>query len=369
MTMTRRLLRGALLALVAALALASSNGTRDRAPGETGPRGWSPVRLAAAQEPQGLDRFFKRQEGQGDIVKPRAKDDGPKPKDTWNRPIGGYVETEGGMNPAIFMASVAAGVLVLNALGAWFPKAFNLSLVRGLTSIAIIVIVWEASSYLGLVTSILLPPPTAVIGKLAAQWQRGYVQIHVFYSVRRLLNAFLLAICTGIPIGFLIANFRRFSDYLDPLFNLIRVVPPPAWLPFAILWLGIGDPPSVYIIWLGAFFPILLNTIAGVKATQKIHIESILNLGGSRLDVFRRVMLPSAFPTIATGVRVGFGIGWICLVTAELVAVDAGLGWMIDDARTLLDTPAVLGGMVLICALGITFDILLRRAEAAIVRW
>jgi ABC-type nitrate/sulfonate/bicarbonate transport system permease component len=319
-----------------------------------------------AEGERDLDRFFRKKD---DIVKPRSSDDGPQPKDTWNRPIGGYVEGERLLSPLTFMAGAVVGILVLNLLGARYPKVFNLSLVRGLTSIGVIVIIWEASSYFGLVTSILLPPPTAVLGKLVAQWDRGYVQIHVFYSVRRLLNAFLLAICTGVPIGFLIANFRRFSDYLDPLFNLIRVVPPPAWLPFAILWLGIGDPPSIYIIWLGAFFPILLNTIAGVKATQRIHIESILNLGGNRFDVFRRVMLPSAFPTIATGVRVGFGIGWICLVTAELVAVDAGLGWMIDDARTLLDTSTVLGGMVLICALGITFDILLRKAEAAIVRW
>jgi ABC-type nitrate/sulfonate/bicarbonate transport system permease component len=360
---------GSLLLAVAVGALL----TAVPAPGAGAQQPGSPEALASPSSPsppaegeQGLDRFFKKKD---DIVRSRAKDEGPKPKATWDRPIGGYIEGERVMDPRVFMAIAAAGVLALNILGAWYPKVFNLSLVRGLTSIGMIVIVWEATAYLGLVTTILLPPPTSVLSKLVLQWERGYMQIHVLSSVRRLLNAFLLAICTAVPIGFLIANFRRVSDYLDPLFNLIRVVPPPAWLPFAILWLGIGDPPSVYIIWLGAFFPILLNTIAGVKATQRIHIESVLNLGGNRLDVFRRVMLPSAFPTIATGVRVGFGIGWICLVTAELVAVDAGLGWMIDDARTLLDTATVLGGMVLICALGITFDILLRKAEAAIVRW
>lgn len=352
------LLGALLLAVLATAALAQQPASPESIASPTTPS-------TPAEGARDLDRFFQKKD---DIVRPRAEE-GPKPKATWDRPIGGYIEGGRAADPRLFMGVVAVGVLALNVLGAWYPKVFNLSLVRGVTSIGVIVIIWEATAYLGLVTSILLPPPTSVLSKLALQWERGYMQIHVFSSVRRLLNAFLLAICTGIPIGFLIANFRRFSDYLDPLFNLVRVIPPPAWLPFAILWLGIGDPPSVYIIWLGAFFPILLNTIAGVKATQKIHIESILNLGGQRLDVFRRVMLPSAFPTIATGVRVGFGIGWICLVTAELVAVDAGLGWMIDDARTLLDTPTVLGGMVLICALGITFDILLRKAEAAIVRW
>jgi NitT/TauT family transport system permease protein len=188
-------------------------------------------------------------------------------------------------------------------------------------------------------------------------------------SVKRLFVAFFLAMATGIPLGFLIANFRRFSDYVDPLLNLIRVIPPPAWLPFAILWFGIGNPPAVFIIWLGAFFPMLLNTIRGIRNTQQIHIESIQNLGGTRMDTYWRVMLPSAFPTIFTGIRIGFGIGWVCLVTAELVAVDAGLGWMIEDARNLLDTPTVLGGMVVICILGITFDTILTKTEQAIVRW
>lgn len=321
-----------------------------------------------AQKSSETEQIFKQRET-GEFFKQMQKPKEAKPISTWDRPIGGYVEIEGKLDSRFFMLMVALGVLVLNGLGGRFPKVFNASLVRALTSMGIIVIAWELITYYALVTSVLLPSPTTVLAKLVNQWHKGYIQIHVYYSVRRLLGSFFLAIVTGIPIGFLIANFRRFSDYIDPLFNLIRVVPPPAWLPLAILWFGIGDPPSMYIIWLGAFFPILLNTIRGVKNTQKIHIESILNLGGNRMDVFRRVMLPSAFPTIVTGVRVGFGIGWICLVTAELVAVDAGLGWMIEDARTLLDTPTVLGGMVLISALGIIFDVALRKAEAAIVRW
>ena len=320
-----------------------------------------------AQKSGETEQIFKQRET-GDFFKQMERK-GAKPISTWDRPIGGYTDIEGKLDSRIFMLAVAAGVVLLNGLGAWFPKVFNASLVRALTSMGVIVIAWELITYYALVTSVLLPSPTTVLAKLVNQWGKGYIQIHVYYSVRRLLGSFFLAIVTGIPIGFLIANFRRFSDYIDPLFNLIRVVPPPAWLPLAILWFGIGDPPSMYIIWLGAFFPILLNTIRGVKDTQKIHVESILNLGGNRMDVFRRVMLPSAFPTIVTGVRVGFGIGWICLVTAELVAVDAGLGWMIEDARTLLDTPTVLGGMVLISALGIIFDVALRKAEAAIVRW
>ena len=270
------------------------------------------------------------------------------PVDTWNRPIEQEFVVGEVINPLVFVFSVAFAVILLHLLRSQYPKALPLGLVRALTSIGIITIIWEMVIYMELVRSILLPPPTTVMAKLGGHWNKEYLQIHILSSLQRLFTAFFLAVATGVPIGFLIANFRKFSDYVDPLFNLMRVVPPPAWLPFAILWFGIGEPPSIYIIWLGAFFPILLNTIAGIRDTQRIHIESIINLGGKRMDVFTKVMFPSAFPTIFTGIRVGFGIGWICLVTAELVAVDAGLGWMIEDARNLLDTPTVLGGMVVI---------------------
>lgn len=291
------------------------------------------------------------------------------PVDTWNRPIEKGFKVGEVINPLHLVIGLALGILVLHFLKSRFPKVVPVVLIRALTSVGVVLILWELAVYLQLVRSVLLPPPTTVIAKLQGHWGKGYLQIHMWSSVQRLFAAFFLAVITGIPLGFLIANFRKFSDYIDPLLNLIRVIPPPAWLPFAILWFGIGNPPAIYIIWLGAFFPMLLNTIRGIRNTQEIHIESILNLGGKRMDVYRRVMLPSAFPTIFTGIRIGFGIGWVCLVTAELVAVDAGLGWMIEDARNLLDTPTVLGGMVAICMLGITFDTVLRKTEEAIVRW
>lgn len=291
------------------------------------------------------------------------------PVDTWNRPMEKEFKVGEVYNPLHFVIGIALGILVLHLFKSKFPKVVPVVLIRALTSVGVVLIIWELTVYFQFVRSVLLPPPTTVIAKLQGHWAKDYLQIHIWSSVQRLFLAFFLAMVTAIPLGFLIANFRKFSDYIDPLLNLIRVIPPPAWLPFAILWFGIGNPPAIYIIWLGAFFPMLLNTIRGIRNTQEIHIESILNLGGKRMDVYRRVMLPSAFPTIFTGIRIGFGIGWVCLVTAELVAVDAGLGWMIEDARNLLDTPTVLGGMVVICMLGITFDTVLRKTEEAIVRW
>jgi len=291
------------------------------------------------------------------------------PVDTWNRPLEQEFNVGEVLNQVYFVIAIAIGMVLVNLVRNSLWKTMPLGLVRALTSIGVVVIIWEMVVYLGWVRPILLPPPTLVIVKLQAHWAKEYLQIHINASLIRLFEAFFLAIATGVPLGFLVANFRKFSDYIDPLFNMMRVVPPPAWLPFAILWFGIGEPPSIYIIWLGAFFPILLNTIRGIKDTQKIHIESILTLGGSRFDVYTKVMIPSAFPVIFTGIRIGFGIGWICLVTAELVAVDAGLGWMIDDARTMLDTPTVLGGMIVIMMFGILFDTIFQAVNKEVTKW
>jgi ABC-type nitrate/sulfonate/bicarbonate transport system permease component len=143
----------------------------------------------------------------------------------------------------------------------------------------------------------------------------------------------------------------------------MRMIPAPAILPFAIILLGIGEGPAIFVIALGAFFPILLNTMQGVREAERIHIEVIQTLGGSSADVLKQVIIPSALPTILTGIRIGFGIGWLVLVSAEIVAADSGLGFMIEGARSRLETPALFVGMTTVCALGLTMDVFLKKIE------
>jgi ABC-type nitrate/sulfonate/bicarbonate transport system permease component len=143
----------------------------------------------------------------------------------------------------------------------------------------------------------------------------------------------------------------------------MRMIPPTAILPFAIIVLGIGEGPAIFVIALGSFFPILLNTVQGVREAEKIHIEVIQTMGGGRADVLKHVIIPSALPTILTGIRIGFGIGWLVLVSAEIVAADSGLGFMIEGARNRLETPTIFAGMTTICVLGLIMDFFLKKVE------
>jgi ABC-type nitrate/sulfonate/bicarbonate transport system permease component len=151
--------------------------------------------------------------------------------------------------------------------------------------------------------------------------------------------------------------------------NALRPIPPLAWIPISILWFGIGDAQNAFIIWLCAFFPILLNTTAGVKAIDPLHVRAALCLGATRMPLFRRIILNGALPSIVTGLRIGLGIGWMGLVAAELVAAPSGLGYLISDARSLLATDVVVVGMATIGLLGLLIDIGMRRVARALLPW
>jgi ABC-type nitrate/sulfonate/bicarbonate transport system permease component len=158
---------------------------------------------------------------------------------------------------------------------------------------------------------------------------------------------------------------------VDPLVELIRPIPPLAWLPLAIIWFGIGLASQAYIIALGAFFPIVLNTVSGVKSVDPRLIEAARTLGAGPRTVLARVLVPGAMPSIFTGVRIGMGIAWMSLIAAELVSVQNGygLGYMIMTARDLARYDLLVAGMVVIGILGYLFDWLIRLLEKRTLSW
>jgi ABC-type nitrate/sulfonate/bicarbonate transport system permease component len=258
------------------------------------------------------------------------------------------------------------------ALSNWFfPNLMPGTFLKGFLIASAILIVWETLSFLNFLSPVLLPPPSKVFSDIVFLWSTGFLQPQIIATLYRLTYAFILALLSAVSLGILIGYFSGAFSYIESLVNAARVVPAPAWLPLAVLWFGIGHASAIFIIWLGCFFPIFLNTLTGISKAEPVQIETILTLGGNRYDVLKEVILPVSYHHILTGARIGLGIGWIVVVTAELVSVDiaAGLGWMIMDSRILLDTTTVLSGIIVIGVLGSTIDVSLKRCERFVQGW
>jgi ABC-type nitrate/sulfonate/bicarbonate transport system permease component len=163
--------------------------------------------------------------------------------------------------------------------------------------------------------------------------------------------------------------WKAVNEQVDPLVEVLRPIPPLAWIPLSILWFGIGDIQNEFIIFLGMFFPILLNTIAGVRNIEPNLIRAARCLGAHELRILRRIVLPAALPQIITGIRIGMGFGWMALVAAELIGANSGLGFLINDARTVLRTDIVIVGMVTIGVVGLAIDQFIRFLGRRLMPW
>ena len=239
-----------------------------------------------------------------------------------------------------------------------------------------VALLWEALGAAGIVPENRLPPPTHVLGGLIELASRGlppgsHLLGHCTASLRRVLGGVAAALAVGIPLGLLMGRSALLRSFLNPFVELLRPIPPLAWVPIAILWLGIGDSSAVFLIFLGAFFPILLNTVAGVLSIERGLIEAAVILGASRRDVFLKVLAPGALPATITGVRIAVGVGWMTLVAAEFTGVRSGygLGYMIMTARDIQRADQIVAGMFVIGAIGFAMDALIRAAERRLLRW
>ena len=226
--------------------------------------------------------------------------------------------------------------------------------------------VWQfvSTRVLDASTATLLPPPSAIVTGAWELIETGELFRHLRDSVKRELVAFIFAI-SAIPLGIAMGWSRVINEQFDVLVEVLRPIPPLAWIPLSILWFGIGDTQNQFIIFLGMFFPILLNTITGVKNIEPNLVHAAQCLGASELKILWRVVLRAALPSIVTGIRVGLGVGWMALVAAELVGANSGLGFLINDARTVLRTDYVIVGMMTIGVVGLLID----RGVRALGRW
>jgi ABC-type nitrate/sulfonate/bicarbonate transport system permease component len=193
----------------------------------------------------------------------------------------------------------------------------------------------------------------------------------MLYSLYRVVLGYTVASLLAIPLGLLMGWSGKLLNMIRPVIEVVRPIPPLAWIPIAILWFGIGIKSAAFIIFLGAFFPILLNTISGVLSINPLLIEAARTLHAKEKDIFLKVLFPGTVPSIFVGMRIGIGIGWMTLVAAEFTGVKEGygLGYMIMTARDIQRPDEILAGMLVIGIIGLLIDIGLRAIEARAIRW
>jgi NitT/TauT family transport system permease protein len=195
------------------------------------------------------------------------------------------------------------------------------------------------------------------------------ILIHIWMSVTRVYGGFFLAAIIGIPLGLMIGRMKILRQLLDPTINLLRPIPVTAWLPLSMIFFGLGPNAAIFLVFLGAFYPILLNTIFGVRSVDTRLFEAAAMLGCSGSAMFRQIVFPASLPAIFNGLRIAHGFAWILIVVGEMTGVPTGLGSVIMDGRTLSRTDLVVTGMIVIGAMGFVTDRIIVMISNRVLSW
>ena len=249
------------------------------------------------------------------------------------------------------------------------------SILLGIAFPILLVVVWDRA--VAISGTPLVPSPWQVaimmydfaFGGIYNDAFSGTILLHLWKSVERVYGGFLLAALLGIPLGLLIGRIELLRQLLDPTISLLRPIPVTAWLPLSMIFFGLGPNAAIFLVFLGAFYPILLNTIFGVRSVDVRLFEAASMLGCSGSPMFRQVILPASLPSIFNGLRVAHGFAWILIVVGEMTGVPTGLGSVIMDGRTLSRTDLVVTGMIVIGVAGFVTDRLIVRLSNRLLSW
>jgi NitT/TauT family transport system permease protein len=238
---------------------------------------------------------------------------------------------------------------------------------------------WETAARLHLMPALLFPSiETIVVTTLdtltgwwgTSQWYSGAWFTHAGASAARVASGFAIGGSVGIAAGILAGLSDRVHRSIDPSLQFLRPVPITAWIPLAVAWFGIHERPAIFLISLGTFFPTYLNTRHGIKYVDPTLVRATRMLGyTTRWEILRTVVIWSALPNIFTGLRIGLGLAWMCVVAAEMLAVKGGLGYMLWDAYNFLRIDLIITGMLSIAVLGYLSDRLLLLIQGIVLKW
>ncbi len=237
----------------------------------------------------------------------------------------------------------------------------------GLAPLLAMLAAWQAATWARVYPPVLLPPPARVLQAFADNY--ADIAANAAASVTRVLIGVAIAFAVAVPLGMLIGRYRVLDRLTDWSIQIFRSVPPIALIPMALLFFGIGDTPAIVLIFLAALWPLLINTIFGVRSIDRTLIKVAQAARASEFLVFRDIILPSALPAIFTGLRLAIGGGWLTVVTAEMIAVKSGLGYMILNAQLTFRSELIIAGIIVIGAIGLLGDQAVRALRSKVCRW
>jgi NitT/TauT family transport system permease protein len=219
--------------------------------------------------------------------------------------------------------------------------------------------------------SLIFPTPWQVVIGTLELIEDGTLWAHIGSSLMRVGAGFLLAALLAIPLGLWIGRVDAAYTTLNPVFQILRPISPIAWIPIAILWFGVGNASPIFLIFIAAVFPLIVQTAAGVHTIEQRYLRAAENFGVSRARLFRQVIIPAVLPQIIVGMRISLGVGWLVVVAAEMIALRSGLGYLIMDSRNAGNRyDLVVAGMIIIGLIGLLLDGLMRLLEGLkSVRW
>ncbi|HJY42582.1 MAG TPA: ABC transporter permease [Steroidobacteraceae bacterium] len=241
----------------------------------------------------------------------------------------------------------------------------NSTLPALLVIVALLLVWWGA---VVATQSLIFPTPWGVVTGAIELLVDGTLWRHIGASLMRVGTGFGLAVCVAVPLGLWMGWVRGAYNTLNPIFQMLRPISPIAWIPIAILWFGVGDASPIYLIFISSVFPMIVQTTVGVHTIDKRYLRAAENFGVSRATLFRQVVIPAVLPQIVVGMRIGLGVAWLVVVAAEMIALRAGLGYMIMDSRNAGNRyDLVIAGMIIIGVIGLSLDGTMRRLEH--IRW
>lgn len=237
-----------------------------------------------------------------------------------------------------------------------------------LISLAVICTVWHFAA-IAIDRSLVLPSFTETMRTFFTNWVDTAVMSNLAITLRRVLTGFLYAVIIGLPLGLLMGFFETFKVAFAPIMNSVRQVPIMAWIPLSIIWFGLGDGPTIFLITMASIFPLMLNTMAGVSGIDPNYIHAAKSMGAGTGRIFLNIILPGSLPSFLVGCRLALGLGWMSVICAEFIATSEGFGFLLVESQIRMQTPRLYSLMIMAAIVGYLLDRILLMVERSLTSW